>query len=266
MRYIVILLISAIIIYGFFIEPNVIKITNIEYTSSKIEDSLNNFTIVHISDLHIKDYGVKEQFVVKSLITIKPNMVVFTGDFIDDKKYLETLNQFLSAFRLSYEGPAFAVLGNWDYESSANAIEKLLNDYNITLLKNENTYYTFNSSSFYVIGVDDPITGHDDLDSALFRVNLNKFTLVLSHAPDIVTKFSSNLKFDLVLCGHTHGGQIGVPFISKKLAPTTTEYIKGLYNTQFGTIYVNRGIGTSVFKFRFLCPPELTVIKLKSEK
>ncbi|MGB9793420.1 metallophosphoesterase [Caldisericum exile] len=266
MKYFIIFLIIAAIVYGLFIEPNVVKITIINFPSSKIENSLDNFTIVQISDLHLKDFGMKEEFIIKSLITIKPNIVVFTGDFIDDKKYLNFLDQFLNSFRSNYDGPAYAVLGNWDYESAPNEIENLLRNNNITLLKNENVYYSFKDTSFYIVGIDDTITGHYDLNSALFRVDLSKFTLALSHSPDIETKFSNDLKFDLILCGHTHGGQIGIPFIARKLAPTSTKYIKGLYTTQHGSIYVNRGIGTSVIPFRFLCPPELTVIKLKSKK
>lgn len=262
MKYLIILIIIGILVYGFWIEPNMVKISNLDFVSPKIGEALNDFKIVQISDLHIKEYGIKEQFVVKSLLTIKPNLVVFTGDFIDNKKDLSVLNDFLKAFRASYDGDAFAVLGNWDYESAPNEIMKLLQDYSITTLRNENVLYNFRENNFYIIGIDDPITNHDDVNAALFRVNLDKLNIVLVHAPDIVNHFSNNNKFDLILTGHTHGGQIGISNISKKLAPTSTGYIRGLYETPFGTIYVNRGIGSSVIPIRFLCPPDLTVIKL----
>jgi predicted MPP superfamily phosphohydrolase len=265
MKYIIILLLILIVVYGFWIEPNMVKISNIEIASSKFDETINKFTIVQISDLHIKECGIKEQFVVKSLLTIKPNLVVFTGDFIDNKNDLNTLNDFLKAFRASYEGDSFAVLGNWDYNTEPDEVIKLLDNYDIKVLKNENIYYEYGNNKFYIIGVDDPITGHDDLDAALFRVNQDLFNLLIVHAPYIVNKFQNGSKFDLILTGHTHGGQIGIPFIARKLAPTSTDYIRGLYNTEFGTMYVNRGVGTTIIPLRLFCPPELTVIKLKKQ-
>jgi len=159
----------------------------------------------------------------------------------------------------------YAVLGNWDYwAGDISPLVSMLKRNGIEVLINDNRFFFKNGDFINIAGVSDPCTEHDDIKRATFGINDKNFTILLSHAPCIVNHLGDE-SFDLILCGHTHGGQVNIPFIKPFWTPTETDYIKGMYETGWGKLYVNRGIGVSGFPIRFLCPPELTVFNLKPE-
>jgi len=149
------------------------------------------------------------------------------------------------------------------------------------MLRNENVSVDGpGGERIFVIGVDDPFTNSDDLDRALSGVPKEAFKILLAHSPSIARK-AIDAGIDLVLCGHTHGGQFRLPRIGAIYVRTgfRRSISAGLYEGEtlwqavgrspeqaaYTKIYVSRGIGTSHFPLRFLCPPEIAVLRLRRE-
>ncbi len=257
-----VILISLFLVYIFFIEPNLVLITRINIESEKISKDMGEIKILEISDLHIKNFGVREREVLFLIRAIKPDVIFITGDFYEKLDKLSEVKKFISGLKLK----TYAVLGNWDYwAGDIDPLINMLERNKIEVLINDNRLYFKNGDFINIVGVSDPYTGHDDIERATMGINKKKFTILLSHAPCIVNHLKGE-KFDLIICGHTHGGQVNIPFVKPFWAPTETNYIRGMYETKWGKLYVNRGIGLSVFPIRFLCPPEITLFTLKSKE
>jgi len=257
-----IILVSLILVYIFIIEPNIIIVTRITIESEKISKDMEEIKILEISDLHIKNFGVREREVLFLIRAIKPDVIFITGDFYEKLNKLSEVKEFVKKLKLK----TYAVLGNWDYwAGDIDPLITTLKSAGVEVLINDNMFYFKDGDFINIVGVSDPYTGHDDIKRATTGLNKKKFTILLSHAPCIVNHLKDE-KFDLIICGHTHGGQVNIPFVKPFWAPTETNYIRGMYETKWGKLYVNRGIGLSVFPIRFLCPPEITLFTLKSKE
>lgn len=259
---ILILLVADVLL----IEPNFVRTTKLELSSSKIPAEFNGFKIALISDLHLKGNGIRESQAIASIQTNKPDLLIISGDFCETKEMLPELRVFLTRLRDKYSGEIITTLGNWDFwMGDLDSLTNILNEFDITLLRNNSIYIEKEGSFINIVGVDDPYTGHDDISYAMRRVNTDNYTVLVAHAPDIVNHLEEGMYFDVILTGHTHGGQVLLPFISSKFAPTNTSYLRGMYDTEFGKLYVNRGIGTTTLPIRFLSPPEVTVFTLNNQ-
>ena len=135
------------------------------------------------------------------------------------------------------------------------------------ILNNENQSIVVNQQDIWIIGVDDPVGGYDNLSRAITGIPEGGFKLLLSHSPAIIEE-AHRARIELVLAGHTHGGQIYIPLISHLIVRLLggKGYIAGLYRVSQTYMYVTRGIGTSILPLRAFCPPEITLIKLEKEK
>lgn len=248
--------------YPFLIEPNIVFKTELNVKARNIK---SEFTIAHITDLHIKSYGFREIQAVNIAKNVEPDITVITGDFIEGRNGLNPLENFLS--ELIDDTPIYAVLGNWDYWSGCiHKLIDLLESYKVKILSNENVKTTIGSSELYIAGVDDPYTGHDDLPKALRDVKDGKLTILLAHSPQVVYNAASR-GVNLILVGHTHGGQVVIPFIGPPFIPLDEPYRRftsGIYNVDDTVMYVNRGVGTSIVNVRLLCPPEVAIIRIVS--
>jgi len=138
---------------------------------------------------------------------------------------------------------------------------------NVTVLRNDFTIISRGNCSIVFAGVDDPYAGRDDLYKALYGVPRNYFIVLIAHSPQIIDKAKG--KVGIILSGHTHGGQIVIPFYGPVMVPLPREYrryVSGLYVIGDTYMYVTRGIGTSIYPIRMFCPPEITLIKLHSSR
>ncbi|MFW6311537.1 MAG: metallophosphoesterase, partial [Nanoarchaeota archaeon] len=126
-----------------------------------------------------------------------------------------------------------------------------------------------NGEIINIIGVDTPDVGHVDLEKALKNINLKKgFNLLLSHTYDVLDSINNDMNIDLILAGDTHGGQIKLPFIGKYIFKNIFkfDYVNGKYQVDNIILYINRGLGTVKFPFRFRSRPELTIIDINNLK
>jgi len=120
----------------------------------------------------------------------------------------------------------------------------------------------------YLVGVDDPDTSYDNLSYAIKNIEEKDIPkILLAHSPEIIEDIAGQ-NIDLILAGHTHGGQIKIPFVRPFWVPTKYhgKYANGLFKINNSYLYVNRGVGTTFLPIRFNCPPEITLIELKKYK
>lgn len=261
----------ALIVYAsvraFVIEPNHAELVARDVPIPGLDAGLDGFRIVHLSDFHMERYGDKERMVVAAVRDVRPDLLCLTGDYVEKTGRLAVLAPFL--MELARGRAAFAVLGNHDHQAAVNlkllvgAMERA----GIRVLINDRA--TAQGGRIEVVGVDDPHLGRDDLDAALGRPGGSargerRFTLLLAHSPDIVSRKRAT-EADLILCGHTHGGQLRAPFLGPIKTNTRIgrKAAAGLVEIDGLRIYVTRGVGESGLRARYACRPEVTVLALR---
>lgn len=257
--------------YSYFIERNSLEITRPEIKISCLKSDLDS-KIALISDLHFNAKTSKR--IINNLLgkikEAKPEIVFITGDLIDKKNGVEVAGKFVS--EISSFSKVYAVFGNWDYFVLNYNIAELKNELEknkAVVLVNESKTIKIGDSQFDIIGIKDPFSSKNtknDLEKAMASIKGSKSCkILLSHSPESIADASVK-KIDLVLSGHTHGGQVYMPLITRLIIPAKfgfKKYIKGTYKAGDTALYINRGIGTSNLPFRFLNIPELTILNLK---
>jgi len=243
------------------------KHIEIEKVDVKIKDLKKPYNIVQISDVHIGGL-VDKKFVsslVKTINTLNADIIVITGDLVDTNLIYakEALNE-LKKLKSKYGN--YFIVGNHEYFHKVKNIITYVNSLGIKVLENENVYIGEKNLGFNLVGVYD-IFGHSygsykpDIKKALNNKQ-NSPTVLLSHQPKYVEELKSTKEIDLILSGHTHGGQI-VPF--NLLVKLQQPYIRGLYKHNNTTqIYVNKGTGFWGPPMRLGASSEITLLKLTS--
>jgi len=244
-------------LYGAVYEPHDIEIVRRKMAIPKLPSRLDGLTAVQISDLHLSGNGDLHSHLVDQVRKLKPDTILFTGDLIDDQS---AIGDGIDIFR-SWQPPAgiWAVPGNWDHTATADTIDILVNR-----LKSAKVRFLVNESAqledgLWIAGVDDPSSSLDDVSAAIDSIPAAAPRILLAHSPDIVTSLQDTT-FGLVLAGHTHGGQVNLPFFNGawlKDGPSS-EYIQGLFDVHGSPLYVNRGIGTTKLPIRIGARPEIT--------
>jgi predicted MPP superfamily phosphohydrolase len=221
-----------------------------------------------LSDLHISNYGLRERRLLAVLEKAKPGVVVMTGGFISSGSDRAALHRFIKYIqRLSPPFGLWAVLGNHDHSDmlaeDVDGMRRFFNEVGVSLLVNEAGRIGRGVDTLTFIGVDDPYSGHDRLGDALKGMQRTPFAILLSHSPEIF--FQADLaRIDLVLAGHTHGGQMRLPWFGALWLPPGSEvYESGWFAGASAKMFVTRGVGTSMMPIRFLSRPEVPLITLK---
>jgi len=258
------LIAAAIFYYATSIEPFQISTSHHRFN---LTNSAGSIKVVIFSDLHAKD-AMSMDFlgkVVKEINSCEPDIILILGDFIDYHEHEIKFLEPLGALNASYG--IYAVLGNHDYgfgwsnKGLADKVEKKLEDLNIIVLRNENRLIDINGTRFYLVGSDSLWAGEADLDKAIEGIEENIPEILLCHNPDIVLINKSD-RFDLILSGHTHGGQVNLPLIGPLYVNTKMggAYTNGFYEINDRNIYITRGIGGSI-RFRLNSIPEIVVME-----
>jgi predicted MPP superfamily phosphohydrolase len=273
---------SVFAFLGFmYTRRNNVKIEPVRLAFSNLPPAFNNFKIVLISDLHAS-FWVGEDYlmsVVDRVNHLEKDLVVVTGDIItgavndfwkrwlpvSDRDYTAMVSRVLGHLK---PGNKLAVLGNhdqWDGLETEKRLVSELEKIDIPVLRNNSVPISRGKERLYVAGIDDVWFTYD-LTRAMRDVPAEAFKILLSHSPDIMSDVSNEMQVDLTLCGHTHGGQLAIPYLSHHFLPIDNpqRYMAGLVKEPYGYTYVNRGIGTLVFPLRLGAPPEITHIRLVS--
>lgn len=265
MKYIILLVIFLfLIIWSFFIEPKMLKVT--EFTLN--DEDLSGLKVVFAGDLHIRPNQEKRLIeVVDKINAQNPDIILFAGDFAAGHDLKSSLNfevyaNHLKNLRAKYG--VYSVMGNHDYWADYDDIKEMLEGVGIKVLANSNEPLTLeNGKTIYIAGVDDLQTKTPDVDEAL-KGTENTPTIFLTHSPDVFVDVpKGNVK--LTLAGHVHGGQVRLPFIGALIIPSKygDKYSHGLIEEDGQKMVVTKGIGTSILPVRFNCTPEIVVINFK---
>jgi predicted MPP superfamily phosphohydrolase len=227
--------------------------------------AFDGFRIIQISDFHIGTSLNRTDLeqVVQRVNALRPDLVAITGDFVNHnaEKHVPEIAQALKG--LTPEVPKLAVLGNHDHWTDARAVRWALDDCSITELRNSAVEMHRNGSSIHIAGIDDHLAGYGNLAETLTHLPEQSSAILLAHEPDFAEISAPTRRFSLQISGHSHGGQIKLPFIGAPyLPPLGRKYPGGLYQINGMKLYTNRGLGTSWLGIRINCPPEITVFNL----
>lgn len=265
------ILILLVFIYSAFIEPYRISIKTVSVTGNEIYDRLDKIKIVHITDLHVKKFGYLENKMIDKINQLMPDILFVTGDFVKNNKGIGACAEIFKRIKPKYG--IYGVLGNNDYKKffvlqvDTDKLKKSLSDVGVKLLFNERCAVNIDGVNIDIIGIEDSIYGKPDISKITNKDTNGHTNILLSHSPSGI-KYLNGFIPDLILTGHTHGGQVRLPFIEYLWTPlplnSPRKYSRGLFEVNKTKMYVNQGIGTNLFPMRFLCPPEISVIKLGS--
>jgi predicted MPP superfamily phosphohydrolase len=242
---------AVVVLYAFFVEPYSIELTR----HGLAADVSQPLKIAHLSDLHSRGFGSRERQVVALLEQAVPDLIVVTGDLVDTGSLEPTRELFL---RLRAPLGIWVVRGNAERSRADASDGAFYKSVNAHLLDNQGVPVR---EDVWLLGLDDPLTGHPDLEVALKGAPAASFKVALFHSPDHFADVAG--LFNLGLAGHTHGGQVRLPGISSLwLAQPNSPYIAGWYTRNRSQLYVSRGIGTTVIPARFLARPEIALIEI----
>lgn len=243
---------------GLFVTPHRLETTT-HALSSRAPRPDARLRVLQVSDLHLHRIGRLETRLLEGLHDARADVILFTGDMVDRRHDLWQLETFL---RECPAGPRrFAILGNWEYWTGVprEALERLYESHGIELLVNRSVEFAAAGTRVRITGLDDLRGGSPDALAALRDATPAPNHLLLAHCPlsrDVVA-IPSDHPVDLMLAGHTHGGQVAPFGVALTLPDGSGRYVAGWYRDAGPPMYVSRGIGTSLIPVRLGSTPEL---------
>jgi predicted MPP superfamily phosphohydrolase len=216
---------------------------------------------VQISDLHLDSYRSRHDAALNVIAQLKPDWIFVTGDLLDIPRGIPHLSRFMTGLR--HLAPVYVTLGNHDHASGVplDRFIELADRHKLHLLVNQTTIIPLVSGELGIIGLDDPSTHRADLHCIPAKVP-GRFTVLLAHSPNVLDLLEANHAVDIVLCGHSHGGQWWFPSFRPFWLPYGSKgRAHGHYALNGHRMYVNRGLGWSLLPIRWNCPPEIVLIE-----
>lgn len=265
-----VLTVSGVGYYSALVEPGTCSVEIIPLTLERLSASFSGLRVAQISDIHMGGWMNLERFqqVADLILAEKPDVLLITGDFLlgrevtdGTEQAIEDLTKVLSPLAASI--PSFAVLGNHDYWIDAQAIRRMLASSGVADLTNTVFTLTRGGDKLHLCGVDDIWEGNVRLEDVTAQLEDNHAAILLAHEPDYADISAATGKFDLQISGHTHGGQVAIPWVGPPILPYLGQkYHTGLYKVRDMFQYTTRGVGMARLPFRFNCPPEVTLFIL----
>jgi uncharacterized protein len=267
--------------YSGWIEPKKIAITRNTIAKSNC-GATRKVKLVQLTDLHLRHISDFHRSVAQQTIALKPDILLFTGDSIHNRNAVDLLDRFLALFPANID--KFAVLGNWEHWSNADIghIRQIYLQHKCRLLVNESAVYPVMDKNLLITGLDDYTGGLPSMRDALKGHAPARNHLLLCHSPGYVDRIAPesdstpinsplfpegisirDFTFDLMLSGHTHGGQIAFFGFAPYLPEGCGRYARGLYTDVNPPLYVSRGIGTSIVPLRFMAVPEISYFEME---
>ena len=271
---------------GSLIEPQWVEITQHEISIANLPPAFEGFSIVQLTDLHHSSIVTLDylQACFQQVVDLQPDLVVMTGDYITyQEKYAQPVAQAIGETIIEAGIPTYAVLGNhdhwnsdwnddWNDDSDADAFSlrnrwkgdgleviNALTAKGIKVLMNEAALLRRGGDRLWLVGCDDLLAGDFNLEHALETLpSTDEPRFLLMHNPQPIESIAHH-RFDLVLSGHTHGGQISLPFVPPKVG---SKYLAGLFYVGASRLYVCRGLGVTGVPIRFMTTPEIACFRL----
>lgn len=267
---ILLLLVSLVIIYSYFIGTSGLKVKEYNIKSKNIPDEFYGLKIVQLSDIHYGYHFNKKKLenVVKKINEIKPDIVVITGDIINNNKISnEEKNELIEELNnIEVTIGKYAIKGNHDYDFKY--FEQVLNDSNFINLNDTFEIIHGNNSNIMISGVSTNLHGknkiNEKLDSSKKYLENNSvnYKILLLHEPDYIDDIK-DISYDLTLAGHSHNGQVRLPFIGAIYTPKgAKKYYSEYYKVKNTDMYISNGLGTTIMNLRLFNKPSISLYRL----
>ena len=254
------------------LEPNRPLVVRQEFSLARWPERLNGFTIALLSDFHYDPYfSVHPLHAAVPLVNgLRPDLIVLTGDFISAPLAGAASKAAFAAVpcakvlrQMSARHGLWAVLGNHDCDTDPEEVTRAVKAEGIRVLDNQSQAIEHDGARFWLAGVDDVLSGAPDLAETLHGIPANDAVILLAHEPDFADE-AAKVSIDLQLSGHSHGGQVRIPFVPLFYLPDLAKkYVMGTYQVGPLPLYTNAGIGTVNIPVRLNCPPEITLITVR---
>ena len=253
-------------IYAAKIEPNWVEVISVDMGIPNLSPVFDGFKLVQISDIHAS-YAMPQRRLDRFIRIVnrqQPDAIAITGDIITKHKNFNAVKLEQTLTGLISKSVKLAVLGNHDHWPAKIAkLKRLLVNSNIANLDNEVYLIKRGQETLAIAGSDDPYWGHPDLDKIINDLPPEAPAILLVHEPDYIGKSARTHRFALQLSGHSHGGQIKLPFFRPLALPTGgKKFFIGLNQLENTIVYTNRGLGMTNLPLRFNSRPEITVFTL----
>lgn len=264
---------AALTLYSGELERHALTVSRMTIPVVNLPTAFHGFTIAQISDIHYRDFD-EPYFVehaVNQLNALKPDLVALTGDFITAHRVpgasnataIDDANECASILARIKCPLRFCSLGNHDAVDPPG-IRDALRSHGLTPLNNQHTAIDLRGDRLWIAGIADAYLDVPNLGTALPKRKPHEPLVLLGHEPDFADTVEKYSPVDLMLAGHTHGGQIRLPFLPAMFLPALgVKYVSGLFRIGKTQLYVNRGLGTMHLPFRLNCPPELALLTLQ---
>jgi predicted MPP superfamily phosphohydrolase len=265
---------TVVAVDGLVLEPNDPKLVELTLPLRRLPTAWDGVRIAQLSDFHYDDTfsAVPLRKAVAVINRLQPDLVLLTGDFVTVPAFSGNRRHAARAIdpcaeileELTSKLGSFACLGNHDVATDPAHIVSVLQGRKIQVLRNTSEPLERNGNRLWLAGVDDVLEGSADLDVTLQKIPSGEPVVLMAHEPDFATHVGK-YQVDFQLSGHSHGGQIRIPFFGAPVLPKLgAKFPKGLYQVGNLRLYTNVGIGTIVVPVRFDCPPEITLFTLKA--
>lgn len=257
------------VLYARYISTRGLVVKEYPIKTTSLDEHYDGLKLLQFSDLHYgSTIGLKElKSIINKINKLNPDVILFTGDLIEKNTILsdEDINKITKELnKLDAKIEILAVKGNHDYDH--DYFDIILDKLDWIVLDNTYEYvYKESSTPIVFVGLDDLIEGTPDYNNAFSYINEIKdkelYTIVLSHEPDQIEEIK-NYNFNLVISGHSHLGQVRLPFIGAIYTPIgSKKYYDEHYKVGNADLYINGGIGTSTLKLRFLNKPSINLYR-----
>lgn len=242
------------------------KVEEIELHHQGLRPGAAPLTFAHITDLHLREWGPEHELLIETINGRDVDFVFLTGDLVTVRPASARCAGRLMGKLRSRHG-LFASRGNWEvaFGPPLHRLTSQVQEWGATLLTNESLTLATDAGRVRVCGVDDLSRGWPDFSAALDATGERAdLTVLLSHCPLAATLLPPGHGVDLILSGHTHGGQIRIPFLWRSLLPACHgDFSDGLYELDALRLYVNRGFGSvGIVPLRFNCPAEVAIFRI----
>ena len=255
------------LVYAREIEPRRLEVTSVAPVLPRLAREFDGYRIIQIGDIHLEDW-TKPRRLNRTVDLVNDqwaDLIVITGDFLSysvDSGVPSRLTEALE--KLKARDGVLAVMGNHDYLTNVETVRRCIREAGILELRNEIHTIERGDAALQVAGIDDVMEGRSRLDLVLEKLPEDGAAILLAHEPDFADVSSATGRFDLQLSGHSHGGQVRMPFWGPLILPPFSQrYSGGLYEVGDMLQYTNRGLGFVDARLRFLCRPEVTVFTLR---
>lgn len=253
---------------GLLWEPRAVRRTLHDVRLPGLAPALDGLRIAQLTDVHLGAGHAAARRCAEMLAEDRPEIVVLTGDIVETMSALPTLTAWLPEVRGTLA--TFVVFGNWEHWGGVTraALAQACERGGARLLVDETAPVWVGGAALDIVGLEDGHSGDPDVPAAL-RDRTGGPAVWLAHAPGWVDAFAARPQRgaladpDLILSGHTHGGQVRHPFGPLVTPPGSGRYVRGWYRDAFAPVYVSQGVGTSLLPVRLFCRPELPVFTLR---